>query len=62
MEYCSIHVFSEGKWHHFTGVARKDISREIAGRLKSLADHPTNVMELVDEHSLGVRYQQINQG
>jgi two-component system, OmpR family, sensor histidine kinase KdpD len=62
MEYCSIHVYSEGKWHHFTGVARKDISNEIAGRLKYVTDHPTNVMELVDENSLGVRYQQINQG
>lgn len=62
MEYCSIHVYSEGKWHHFSGFARKDISNEIAGRLKLTADHPTNIMELVNENSLGVRYQQINQG
>lgn len=62
LEYCSIHVFSEEKWHHFTGAAKNEITREIAGRLKFLEDHPTNLMELVDEHALGVRYQQINQG
>ena len=61
-DYCSIHVYREGKWHHFTGSAGKDISDEIASRLKLVDDHPTNLMELVDESSLGVRYMQIKQG
>lgn len=62
IEYCSIHVYVEGKWHHFTGAAANDVTRQIAGRLKYLEDHPTNVMELVDEQALGVRYTQIRQG
>jgi len=61
LEYCSIHVYSEGKWRHFMGAAASDISREIANQL-SLKDHPTDLMELVDENALGVRYIQIHQG
>lgn len=62
LEYCSVHVYSDGKWRHFTGTAAGDTSRRIADHLKFLEDHPTNLMELVDEHALGVRYMQINQG
>lgn len=62
LEYCSIHVYTEGKWHQFTGSAASDLSREVSSRLKALGDHPTNLMELVEENALGVRYMQINQG
>ena len=62
VDYCSLHVFSEGKWRHFTGTAGSDTSRLIADRLRFLEDHPTNLMELVDENALGVRYAQINRG
>lgn len=62
LEYCSIHVYTEGRWHHFSGTATSETSRQIADRLGFLEDHPTNLMELVDENGLGVRYVQINQG
>lgn len=61
LEYCSIHVYNERKWRHFMGAASSDISLEIANWLM-LKDHPTNLMELADEHALGVRYMPITQG
>jgi len=61
LEYCSLHVYSEGKWCHFTGTAASDISREIESHLL-LKDHPTDLMEMADENALGVRYMEINQG
>lgn len=62
LAYCSIHVYSEGKWLHFTGTASSDIPSEVADRLKVLKDHPTDLMELVEENALGVRYIQIRRG
>jgi len=62
LEYCSIHVYSEGKWHHFSGTARSDISAQIEESLKRPDDHPTTVAELADEFALGVRYAQIRRG
>ncbi len=62
LEYCSIHVYSEGKWRHFSGTARSDISAQVEESLKSAEDHPTTVMELADEFALGVRYAQIRRG
>ncbi len=62
LEYCSIHVYGEGKWRHFTGATASHLSEEIANRLKALNDHQTNLMELADENALDVRYVQINQG
>ena len=62
LPYCSIHVYVEGKWHHFTGAAGTVISPEIAGKLKVIEDHSTNLMELVEEHESGARYIQIKQG
>lgn len=59
IQYCSIHVYTEGKWHHFTGAAPGDLSQKIEGSLKFAEDHPTSVMQLIDEHALGVRYAQI---
>jgi two-component system sensor histidine kinase KdpD len=62
LEYCSIHVYGEGKWRHFTGSAGTNLSQEIENGLKFFQDHPTELMELVDENMLGVRYMRINKG
>lgn len=62
LEYCSIHVYSEGKWDHFTGAAETSISEEVKNRLKLVQDHPTQLMDFVDESLLGVQYMQINLG
>jgi len=62
LEYCSIHVYTEGKWHHFSGTAVGQTSREVAELLMSKTDHPTDLMELVEEQSLGVRYSRIRTG
>jgi two-component system sensor histidine kinase KdpD len=62
LDYCSIHVYGEGKWQHYTGSAASPVSDEIENRLKSLQDHPRDLMELADENALGVRYVQINEG
>ena len=61
LEYCSIRVYSEGKWHDVIGSAASAIPLEDASWLL-LKDHPTNLMELVDENDLDVRYMNINQG
>ena len=57
LEYCSIHIYGEGKWQTFTGAAASDASREFE-QVLMLKDHPTNLMEIVDENMLGVRYMQ----
>jgi two-component system sensor histidine kinase KdpD len=59
LQYCSLHVYMEGKWHHYSGTARKDLSEQVEASLAYAEDHPTGVMELVDEQALGVRYAQI---
>ncbi|HSE39981.1 MAG TPA: DUF4118 domain-containing protein [Acidobacteriota bacterium] len=59
LEYCSIHVFGEGKWHHFSGTSIGKLSREVADSLKNPQDHPTDLVELAEEQSLGVRYSRI---
>ena len=56
LEYCSIHVYAEGKWHHFSGTAIGDLNRQIAEGLKITTDHPTGILELAEEQVLGVRY------
>jgi hypothetical protein len=62
LEYCSIHVYGEGKWRHFTGAAPPNIPEEIEKRLNFLKDHPTDLIELAEENMLGVRYMQIIKG
>ena len=62
LEYCSIHVYSGGKWRHFTGAASSDIPLEVENRMKYLADHPSDLLEIADENVLGVTYAQINKG
>ena len=62
LEYCSIHVYGEGKWQHYTGSASTNISQVIENRLNSLQDHPSDLMELADENMLGVQYMQIKKG
>lgn len=62
LEYCSIHVYAEGKWNHFSGTAATDISQEIEKRLQAVQDHPSDLMELADEDMLGVQFARINKG
>ncbi|HEY4491840.1 MAG TPA: hypothetical protein VI958_07540 [Acidobacteriota bacterium] len=62
LEYCSIHVYSEGRWHHFSGSSIGSLSKQVADTLKATQDHPTALMELVEEQSLGVRYSRIRTG
>jgi two-component system sensor histidine kinase KdpD len=62
LEYCSIHVYGEGKWQHFTGSAASDIFRGVEQRLEVCQDHARNLLELADEHLLGVQYVQIDKG
>jgi two-component system, OmpR family, sensor histidine kinase KdpD len=61
LEYCSIHVYGEGRWQHFTGTAASPLYQEVVDRLGSVLDHPTELAELVDEGVAGVRYVQINE-
>jgi hypothetical protein len=49
-------VYAEGKWHHFSGTAVGDLSRQVADSLKVKLDHPTGVIELAEEQGLGVQY------
>jgi len=60
LEYCSIHVYCEGKWSHFSGMAIS--SGDYQSVESRLEDHPSDFMELVDENSLGVRYKEISEG
>jgi K+-sensing histidine kinase KdpD len=62
LEYCSIHVYEVGKWHHFTGTATTIISQEIQNKLTVYQDHPTELLELANEDVLGTRFKQINKG
>ncbi len=62
LQYCSIHVYAEGKWHHFSGTSVGELSRDIADGLKIPQDHPTDLLELAEEQSLGVRYSRIRTG
>lgn len=62
LEYCSIHVYGEGKWQHFSGTAANEISKEIENQLMVFHDHSRNLIEMADENILGVRYVQISKG
>jgi len=59
LDYCSIHVYAEGRWHHFSGTSIGNLSRNVADSLKIPQDHPTDLLELAEEQSLGVRYSRI---
>jgi two-component system sensor histidine kinase KdpD len=58
LQYCSIHVYSEGRWQHYSGSASSMITKEIEN-LIAKKDHIMDVAELSEESSLGVRYFQI---
>jgi two-component system, OmpR family, sensor histidine kinase KdpD len=60
LEYCSIHVYSDGKWNHFTGTAESSISAEVKKHLNLFQDHQTRLEDYADESLLGVQYVQIN--
>jgi K+-sensing histidine kinase KdpD len=62
LEYCSIHVYGEGKWRHFTGMSSTDIPQEIEKRLNYFQDHSTDLLEIADEHVSGVTVAQIKKG
>jgi K+-sensing histidine kinase KdpD len=62
LDYCSIHVYGEGKWQHFTGSASSDIPQEIGNKLKYFEDHATDLLEIADEEAMGVTFAQINKG
>lgn len=62
LDYCSIHVYREGKWQHFSGVAASDDWAVTAARLNDLRDHATDLIDPADENMLGVRYVPINHG
>lgn len=62
LEHCSIHVYGDGKWQHISGSSDAGISNEINHQVNALQDRSTNVMALVNENMLGVRYCQINKG
>jgi len=60
LDYCSIHVFGEGKWQHFTGSASPHLLENVKTELNNIQDHYTNLLELAVENSSGVIYKQIN--
>jgi len=60
LEYCSIHVYCEGKWSHFSGMALS--SDDHQGIESKLEDYPSDFMALADENLLGVRYKEISEG
>ena len=62
LEYCSIHVYGDGKWRHFTGSAASNVSQEVENYLKVFKDHPIDVMDFVEENMLEVRYSRISKG
>jgi two-component system sensor histidine kinase KdpD len=62
LEYCSIHVYSEGKWDHYTGTAESRIFEDVKNQMKLVQDHPTQLIDFADESLLGVQYMQINKG
>ena len=62
LDYCSIHVYGEGKWHHFTGAAAGDIFKNVGNQIDFNHDHHADLSEIVDENMLGVRYAKINEG
>lgn len=62
LEYCSIHVYSDSKWDHFTGAVQSSISAEVKKHLNLSQDHLTRLEDYADESLLGVRYMQINKG
>ncbi len=62
LEYCSIHVYGEGKWQHYSGKAFTGIFRMVEKKVDTLPHYPTDLMELADENMLGVQYMQIKKG
>jgi two-component system, OmpR family, sensor histidine kinase KdpD len=63
LEYCSIHVYAEGKWNHLTGTAKNDVQNEIEQfDVAHFRDHQSDINELADESFLGVQYAQVEAG
>ena len=62
LEFCSVHVYGEGKWQYSTGTAAFPITQEIERQLKLFEDHPTDLVDLATEDRLGVRYMPLAEG
>lgn len=61
LDYCSIHVYSGGKWHHHTGSATGELASGIPEILQNTQDRPTQIVELAEESGF-VRYSRIQTG
>jgi two-component system sensor histidine kinase KdpD len=59
LEYCSIHVFREGKWEHFSGGAESTIPEDI---IKVVQDHPRQISDFAEESLMDVKYIPIKKG
>ena len=59
LEYCSLHVCADGKWHHFSGSSIGKLSKYVSDSLRKTHDHRASVLELAEEQTLGVRYSTI---
>lgn len=58
LQYCSIHLHRGEKWEHFHGTGNSELSKRVEENLRLSVERPYAV-ELIDEHSLDVRYTQI---
>jgi K+-sensing histidine kinase KdpD len=62
LEYCSIHLYGKGKWHHFTGAAATSvIADKIKNQIDLGQDHQADLTEIVDENMLEVQYLKIDE-
>jgi K+-sensing histidine kinase KdpD len=55
VSYCSLHVYSCGKWDHAFGSARTTVSDRIEAHVQTL-ERPLDWTVMVKESELGVRY------
>jgi K+-sensing histidine kinase KdpD len=54
-QYCSLHVYSFGKWDHAFGAAGSPMSQDVEARVQTI-DQPLDWAVMVTETDLGVRY------
>jgi len=59
--YCSIHVYSLGKWDHHLGAAATELSDQVELAIQQV-DQPLGWTDLLVETDLGVRYVSIQKG
>jgi K+-sensing histidine kinase KdpD len=61
LEYCSLHVFSKGKWDHYRGSATKGPGDAVEQTLQRY-DERLDVADFADEQDRGVRYVAVKRG